>query len=135
MARRAADLVRNLFDPFVTTKSNGSPAWVLRLSRRSSAVTAASWNAIVRTGATFNSDADLRDGRPTKPLPPTWQRRPERPEGLKTMGKATILVADDDAAIRTVLNQALTRAGYSVRVTSNATTLVALGLEPARGIW
>ncbi|MDF1608935.1 nitrogen regulation protein NR(I) [Hoeflea sp. YIM 152468] len=39
------------------------------------------------------------------------------------MGKATILVADDDAAIRTVLNQALTRAGYDVRVTSNAATL------------
>ncbi|MBV6657966.1 MAG: nitrogen regulation protein NR(I) [Devosiaceae bacterium] len=35
----------------------------------------------------------------------------------------TVLVADDDAAIRTVLNQALTRAGYSVRVTSNATSL------------
>lgn len=35
----------------------------------------------------------------------------------------TVLIADDDAAIRTVLNQALTRAGYSVRVTSNATTL------------
>ena len=39
------------------------------------------------------------------------------------MGKATILVADDDAAIRTVLNQALTRAGYEVRITSNAATL------------
>ncbi len=36
---------------------------------------------------------------------------------------ATILVADDDAAIRTVLNQALTRAGYDVRITSNAATL------------
>ncbi|RLQ87873.1 nitrogen regulation protein NR(I) [Notoacmeibacter ruber] len=35
----------------------------------------------------------------------------------------TILVADDDAAIRTVLNQALGRAGYDVRVTSNAATL------------
>ena len=35
----------------------------------------------------------------------------------------TVLIADDDAAIRTVLNQALTRAGYSVRVTSNATSL------------
>lgn len=35
----------------------------------------------------------------------------------------TILVADDDAAIRTVLNQALSRAGYNVRLTSNATTL------------
>ena len=36
---------------------------------------------------------------------------------------ATILVADDDAAIRTVLNQALSRAGYTVRLTSNAATL------------
>jgi two-component system nitrogen regulation response regulator GlnG len=34
-----------------------------------------------------------------------------------------ILVADDDAAIRTVLNQALSRAGYTVRLTSNAATL------------
>jgi two-component system nitrogen regulation response regulator GlnG len=39
------------------------------------------------------------------------------------MSTATILVADDDAAIRTVLNQALSRAGYDVRITSNAATL------------
>ena len=39
------------------------------------------------------------------------------------MANSTILVADDDAAIRTVLNQALSRAGYQVRVTSNAATL------------
>jgi two-component system nitrogen regulation response regulator GlnG len=39
------------------------------------------------------------------------------------MAGATILVADDDTAIRTVLNQALSRAGYDVRITSNATTL------------
>ena len=39
------------------------------------------------------------------------------------MSKGTILVADDDGAIRTVLNQALSRAGYDVRVTSNAATL------------
>jgi two-component system, NtrC family, nitrogen regulation response regulator GlnG len=35
----------------------------------------------------------------------------------------TILVSDDDAAIRTVLNQALSRAGHTVRLTSNAATL------------
>ncbi len=35
----------------------------------------------------------------------------------------SILVADDDTAIRTVLNQALSRAGYEVRLTSNAATL------------
>ncbi|HET7850401.1 MAG TPA: nitrogen regulation protein NR(I) [Pseudolabrys sp.] len=39
------------------------------------------------------------------------------------MPTGSILVADDDAAIRTVLNQALSRAGYEVRSTSNAATL------------
>ncbi|MBL8572160.1 MAG: nitrogen regulation protein NR(I) [Hyphomicrobiaceae bacterium] len=39
------------------------------------------------------------------------------------MPTGQILVADDDAAIRTVLNQALSRAGYEVRLTSNAATL------------
>jgi len=35
----------------------------------------------------------------------------------------TILVADDDRAVRTVLSQALGRAGYTVRATSSAATL------------
>ncbi|MDR3376882.1 MAG: nitrogen regulation protein NR(I) [Ancalomicrobiaceae bacterium] len=39
------------------------------------------------------------------------------------MPSGNILVADDDAAVRTVLNQALSRAGYEVRLTSNAATL------------
>ena len=39
------------------------------------------------------------------------------------MSKGLVLVADDDAAIRTVVSQALSRAGYEVRVTSNASTL------------
>src|ERR1700738_5070638 len=36
---------------------------------------------------------------------------------------ATILVADDDRATRTVLNQALARLGHDVRCTGNAATL------------
>src|SRR5437868_12654184 len=40
-----------------------------------------------------------------------------------TMPAGSILVADDDSAIRTVLNQALSRAGYEVRSTGNAATL------------
>lgn len=35
----------------------------------------------------------------------------------------TVLIADDDSAIRTVLSQALTRAGYSVRSTATAAAL------------
>ena len=38
-------------------------------------------------------------------------------------GGRTILIADDDRAIRTVLNQALARAGYDVRTTGNTATL------------
>ncbi|MEE9545319.1 MAG: response regulator, partial [Rhodospirillales bacterium] len=39
------------------------------------------------------------------------------------MAAPTILVADDDGAIRTVLNQALGRAGYVVRTTGSAAAL------------
>jgi len=39
------------------------------------------------------------------------------------MPAGTILIADDDAAIRTVLNQALGRAGYDVRTTGTAAGL------------
>lgn len=39
------------------------------------------------------------------------------------MTPPTILIADDDRSIRTVLTQALGRAGYQVRSTSNAATL------------
>ena len=39
------------------------------------------------------------------------------------MSGQTILLADDDAAIRMVLNQTLTRAGYEVRPTGNISTM------------
>ena len=39
------------------------------------------------------------------------------------MPEGTILIADDDSAIRTVLNQALSRAGYDVRTTGTAAGL------------
>ncbi|MEE2760555.1 MAG: nitrogen regulation protein NR(I) [Pseudomonadota bacterium] len=39
------------------------------------------------------------------------------------MSEEVVLVADDDAAIRTVLDQALGRAGFEVRSTGNAATL------------
>ena len=39
------------------------------------------------------------------------------------MSVKTVLIADDDSAIRTVLNQAFARAGYAPRATGNAATL------------
>src|SRR5262245_39020759 len=88
-------------------------AWVWRWSPRSSAAMAASSNATARTTELFSASSC-----PSRPADRrrTYDREPR-------MTADTILVADDDAAIRTVLNQALSRAGYDVRITSNAATL------------
>src|SRR3954471_23829762 len=44
-------------------------------------------------------------------------------QGSLMTDSRTILIADDDRAIRTVLSQALGRSGYQVRATSSASTL------------
>src|SRR5262249_50952274 len=49
-------------------------------------------------------------------------RKQERSQ-VSIMASGTILIADDDSAIRTVLNQAFARAGYAPRATGNAATL------------
>ncbi len=48
------------------------------------------------------------------------------------MARGTILIADDDTAIRTVLNQALARAGYAPARDRQRGDALALG-EPGRG--
>jgi len=42
------------------------------------------------------------------------------------MSKGTVIVADDDAAIRIVINQALTRAGFTVKLASKTSALIEL---------
>src|SRR5215208_3890041 len=87
--------------------------------RRSSATTAGSSNATPRR-AEPRSASSCRCTAPATGAAPTSRANRSRP---RSMPNGHILVADDDAAIRTVLNQALSRAGYEVRSTSNAATL------------
>src|ERR1700688_577886 len=76
--------------------------------------------------AASSSASRSRDGRhfafscPSSRV--TTPSRAEKPEVMQ-MPAGSILIADDDSAIRTVLNQALSRAGYEVRSTGNAATL------------
>lgn len=49
------------------------------------------------------------------------------------MSEQTVLIADDDTAIRTVLVQAITRLGLKVRSTGNVATLWA-GLPTEKAI-
>jgi hypothetical protein len=94
------DLVGDLFDPFVTTKDPGPASGPgpggedRRRSRRHHRMRASPR----RTPFEFSADA---------PAPMTARRLQSE---ARSMPSGQILLADDDAAIRTVLNQALSRA-------------------------
>src|SRR5882672_5351088 len=71
-----------------------------------------------------SSNANRNRGGPCSASCCRWHRSRTDPHRMRErMPDGTILVCDDDAAIRTVLNQALGRAGYDVRTTANAAGL------------
>ena len=57
------------------------------------------------------------------PCLPCFYLRKKR-KGLDSIMKKTVLLADDDASIRFVVSKSLTKAGYIVRATDNADTLM-----------
>ena len=108
------DIRAHLFDPFVTTKHNGTGLGLALVAK-----------AIGDHGGAIEFDSQPRRTvfrvflpivAPIGVIPPECARR------WRIMS-ATILVADDDRAIRMVLNQALARLGHDVRMTGNAATL------------
>jgi two-component system nitrogen regulation response regulator GlnG len=113
-----SDLLPHLFDPFITTKTNGSGLGLALVAK-------------IIGGHGGIVECDSQGSRTTfRVLMPMSKETAlaktmtlAKTTGTNLMTGARVLVADDDAAIRTVLNQALSRAGYDVRITSNAATL------------
>ena len=109
--RTAPEHLRSLRDH----QARRQRAWAWRWSPRSCAIMAASSNAsdasaARRSACCCRCCAAVRS-----------RRRDSKEEQL--MSAKTVLIADDDSAIRTVLTQALSRAGYSVRSTATAAAL------------
>ena len=108
------DIRPHLFDPFVTSKPSGSGLGLALVAK-----------IIGDHGGLI--EVDSRPGRTEFRLHlPVLNGGRERHRHLISgvaMTPPTVLVADDDRSIRTVLTQALGRSGYQVRSTGNAATL------------
>jgi signal transduction histidine kinase len=119
----------NIFEPFFTTKSNGTG---LGLATVYTAVRVAGGQVFVDStpgdGATFR----VRFPRHDSPVPAGERATPEPPAGAGPDG-ATILVVDDNKAIRGLACGILARAGYDVHEAASAGValdLVRSGLRP-----
>ncbi len=106
---------RDIFEPFVSGRENGTGLGLALVSKIISDHDG--WISVDSVpGRTV-----FRVSLPIAPKDP--RRRGQQGKGERTMD-GTVLVADDDRTIRTVLTQALTRAGCKVHATSSLMTLM-----------
>jgi PAS domain S-box-containing protein len=115
--------LEHLFEPFFTTKEVGKGTGLGLASVYGILQQHQGWVAVqseVGRGATFSLHLPLREAARAVP-------RPSRPTAEISRGNETILLVEDELAVRTVANKALIQLGYEV--------LVACDGREARALW
>ncbi len=115
--------LEHLFEPFFTTKEVGKGTGLGLASVYGILQQHQGWVAVqseVGRGTTFSVHLPLREV--ARPVP-----RPSRPAAEISRGSETILLVEDELAVRTVANKALVRLGYKV--------LVACDGREAQALW
>ena len=104
------DIAAHLFDPFVTNKVGGTGLGLAMVAK-----------IVDDHGGVIEFDSTPEGCEFASACPYATRRRRKRERN--GLNQATILIADDDRSIRTVLEKALRRIGYAVRSTGEAATL------------
>jgi two-component system, cell cycle sensor histidine kinase and response regulator CckA len=125
------EVKRQVFDPFYTTKPPGrEPGWASAPSTGSSSRAAASSRSRARRTAAPRSRCCCRPaaGRGRKRA-----ARGTRPRRARRRS-ATVLVAEDDPSVRSLVTQVLRTAGYRVFSTASPADALAVGAEHGEAI-
>jgi two-component system cell cycle sensor histidine kinase/response regulator CckA len=103
------DTLKKIFDPFFTTKGIGKGTG-LGLST--------SYGIVKQSGGHITASSELGRGSTFKIFLPASSEFPvhgvEMPPGEKTTGSESILVVEDEEAVRKMIEMVLTQAGYAV---------------------
>lgn len=129
------EVVPHIFEPFFTTKRSGEGtglglATVFGIVQQSGGTIAVESER--GRGATFRIDlpaAEIEDGTPARRRP--VEARAPRPA---SDGRATILLAEDDDAVREIVEGVLRRAGYRVLGSADPETVLEIGSHRAERV-
>jgi two-component system cell cycle sensor histidine kinase/response regulator CckA len=115
-----AQILSRVFEPFFTTKEEGTGLGL-----------ATSYGIIKQSGGEIQADSRLGDGTSFCIYLPTVEQPPDQleaaPERPILRGSETILLVEDEEAVRRVLETMLKRHGYRVLSSSSSVDALAIG--------
>jgi CheY-like chemotaxis protein len=125
----APDVLARIFEPFFTTKDLGHGTGLGLATVHGIVQQHRGWLTVksqLGVGTTFDIFLPATDERPLKTIPP--------PRAVERAGSGTILVVEDEPALRQMVSRVLGRRGYRVLLAGSAIEAMAVWAEHADSI-